>query len=73
MIAYSYSAWTTDSLKLYKSDSTQIFNISTPIFNSYVRAYLQEVDHEWLQILAQHERPFLKWASRCINRQANRF
>jgi len=57
MIVYSYSGWTTNtetSLTVHKSLNTQIFpqifTISAPMFNSYMRAYLQAVGHEWLRI-----------------------
>jgi len=57
MIAYSYSGGTTytkTSLTVHKSHNTQIcpqiFTISAPMLNSYIRAYLQAVGHEWLRI-----------------------
>jgi len=75
MIAYSNSGWTTNTktgLSVHKSHDTQIrpqiFTISTPIFSSYIRAYLLKVGHGWLQILAQHERLIRKQASNCNNR-----
>jgi len=77
MIAYSYSAWTTNtktSLTAHKSDNTQIcpqiLTIPAPMSNNYIRAYLKAVGHKWLHIPTQHERLI---ASNCINRTVHRF